>query len=146
VEARLDSAGGRRRTGRAAAALSLAERLDSRARLLRGLEFIDARGMRAVLAGYRRLGSWSLDEAFGLDVASAGYALVALTAGLLGAAGAVAAGRSGRRGAGADPHAPGARLTAPTVSRLWAPIGALAVSAALSLRVAGLPPLKEARS
>ncbi len=49
-------------------------------------------------------GQWSLDNALGLDVAGAGWAIAALAAGLLGGFGAVAGGRFLGRERGAHEH------------------------------------------
>jgi putative oxidoreductase len=51
-------------------------------------------------------GEWSLDNAFGIDWASTGWALAALAAGLIGGLGTVISGRmvAGREDRGAPPH------------------------------------------
>jgi putative oxidoreductase len=49
-------------------------------------------------------GQWSLDDAFGIDWASTGWALAALAAGVLGGLGAVISGRMAAPHEGAPPH------------------------------------------
>jgi putative oxidoreductase len=51
-------------------------------------------------------GAWSLDSAFGIDWAGAGWGIAALAAGILGGTFAVAAGRSAERRRHAGPHRP----------------------------------------